>query len=76
MQTDTTSIPFNIVNVSWENTWTIPTYINWKLEEITIELWNIIGTNIELLTDLPNDTQIILSDLTNFNSQSQTLITQ
>jgi multidrug resistance efflux pump len=76
MQTDTTSIPFNIVNVSWKNIGTIPTYTNWKLEEITIELWNIIGTNIEILTELPTDTEIILSDLTNFNPQSQTLITQ
>jgi hypothetical protein len=38
-----------------------------SIKKISVVLWTLRGNRIEILSDLPNGAQIILSDLKNFN---------
>lgn len=66
-------LPFDLVSISGENKWTIDTFKDWKLEKLEVELWKIEGSNVEVLSNIPSDIQIITTDLENFNELNQTL---
>ena len=67
------SIPFNLVDVSEDDTWTINTLNNGVLETVEVSLWKISGSNIDILNELPHDIQVITTSLKNYNPKLQTL---
>ena len=66
-------LPLDIVTVDWDNSWTINVLKNWKNETLKIDLWKIEWNNVEVLSEIPEDTKIIITDLKNFNKLTQTL---
>jgi len=68
------SIPFNLVDVTGDNMWTINILQDWKLELLEVSLGKISGTNIEILNSIPSDTQVITTNLSTYNPNIQTLI--
>jgi len=66
------SIPFNLVDVTTDDKGTINTLNEWKLELIEVSLGKISGNNIEILSEIPVDTQVITTNLTNYNPNIQT----
>ena len=41
----------------------------WKLDKLEVELWDVYGKFIEIKTPLEKDTEIILNDVSNFDSE-------
>ena len=68
------SIPFNLVDVTGDDMWTINILQDWKLELLEVSLGEISGTNIEILNSIPNETQVITTNLSTYNPKIQTLI--
>lgn len=71
-------IPINSVNIlETNNDGTKRAEIqvfNWeKIEKKIVELWEVYATQIELLTKLPAETQIILNDTSAYNKEKQVL---
>lgn len=72
-ETVNVSIPFNLVNVSKDDTGTINILNDGALETVEVSLWKISGSNIDILNELSPDLQIITTNLRNYNPKIQTL---
>jgi hypothetical protein len=66
-------LPLDYITIEGDNLWSVNYYSSGKLEEIEISLWNIEWNNIEILSPLPSDLEIVITDLSNYNSLTQTL---
>jgi hypothetical protein len=69
------NLPLNIINVTWDDIWSINTIVDGSLQEVEVTLWKISGNNIEILSQLDDNIQIIVTDMTNFNPNTQILNT-
>jgi hypothetical protein len=67
------TLPLNIIDVTWDDIWTINTLVEGVLEKVEVTLWKISGNNIEILSQLDNNIQIIVTDMINFNPNTQKL---
>ncbi len=67
------NIPLNIIDVTWDDIWTINTLVEGVLQKVEVTLWKISGNNIAILSPLDNNIQIIITDMTNFNPNTQKL---
>jgi hypothetical protein len=67
------NIPLNIIDVTWDDIWTINTLVEGVLQKVEVTLWKISGNNIAILSPLDNNIQIIITDMTNFNPKTQKL---
>lgn len=66
-------IPLNSVTIVEEWIWKIQTYKNWEIKTQEVKLWNIYWKNIEIYTQLDSDIDIILTDVSRYNNETQTL---
>ncbi len=48
---------------------------SWALEKYTIELWKVRGDKVEILNKVPSSLDIVVTDVSNFDSQKFKLIT-
>lgn len=66
-------LPVNSVTVlhseDSKKIWEIKVLKNAKIEALKVELWEVFWKNIEIKTELEENLQIILSDVTNFNEE-------
>jgi len=68
------NLPLNVIDIVWDDIWTINTL--WEeniLEVIKVTLWKISGNNIEITSTLPDNIQIITTDMSNYNPSIQKL---
>lgn len=70
---DSILLPIDYITVEWDNLWTINYLDNGELNTMEVSLWKIDWNSIEILTELPTDLELITTDLSNYNSLSQTL---
>lgn len=66
-------IPVLLVETLWKWKWQIKTFSGSQIENKIIEMWNIWGNNIEVLSGLNGDENIILSEIQNFDSEKYAL---
>ena len=66
-------LPLDIITVEWDNSWTINILKDWKKEILKVDLSKIEWNNVEILSEIKEDTEIIITDLKNFNELTQTL---
>lgn len=60
-------IPVFVVETLWDSKWQVRTFSGGIVETKIVDLWKIWGNNIELLSGLQADDQLILSELDNFD---------
>lgn len=65
-------LPLDIITIEWDNYWTINILKDWKKEILKVNLSKIDWNNVEILSKIPKETQIIITDLKNFNQLTQT----
>ena len=68
-------VPLQIVEIWENNKGVINTFVDGKIDTIDVDLWKIEGNNVEILTSIQDSTQIITTDIWNFNAKNQTLTT-
>jgi frataxin-like iron-binding protein CyaY len=73
-QIDKLTLPLNIVHPLEMNQGYIYVLVDGKPEILNIELGKTRWDQIEILSEIPNDTQIITNDITNYNPSIHTLI--
>ena len=69
-------LPINAVRIIAEGQGKIETLVDGKIVTQEVRLGAMYGGNVEVFTDLPADTQVVLSDVTEYNSETQKLITE
>ena len=62
-----TLVPVNIIKVISDSKWILNIYNDWIIEEKELELGEVWWEYIEILSDLPDDLDIITSDISNFD---------
>lgn len=59
-----------VLHSQWnKKIWEINIFKWWKLDKLEVELWDVYGKFIEIKTPLEKDTEIILNDVSNFDSE-------
>ena len=59
-----------VLHSQWDKKiWEINIFKWWKLDKVEVELWDVYGKFIEIKTPLEKDTEIILNDVSNFDSE-------
>ena len=59
-----------VLHSQWDKKiWEINIFKWWKLDKLEVELWDVYGKFIEIKTPLEKDTEIILNDVSNFDSE-------
>lgn len=77
---DSIALPLSSMNIVSENEWEI--FVLWRSGAIfvpvrkTVKLWSFRGDSIEILTSLPPSSEIIMSNLTNYDPTKQVLVKQ
>lgn len=69
-------LPINAVRIIAEGQGKIETLVDGKIVTHNVQLGAMYGGNVEVFTDLPADTQVVLSDVTQYNSETQKLVTE
>ncbi len=69
-------LPINAVRIIAEGQGKIETLVDGKIVTHDVQLGAMYGGNVEVFTDLPADTQVVLSDVTQYNSETQKLVTE
>ena len=69
-------LPINAVRIIAEGQGKIETLVDGKIVTRDVQLGAMYGGNVEVFTDLPADTQVVLSDVTEYNSETQKLVTE
>ena len=63
-------LPINAVRIIAEGQGKIETLVDGKIVTRDVQLGAMYGGNVEVFTDLPADTQVVLSDVTEYNSEN------
>ena len=73
VQPEVIILPITAIEILSEQSGRIPTWRDKTLIWLPVELGKIWGNSIEILTEVPVDTDIILTNLQNFDPNSSTL---
>ena len=64
-----------VLHSQWnKKIWEINIFKWWKLDKLEVELWDVYGKFIEIKTPLEKDTEIILNDVSNFDSEKSSQV--
>lgn len=73
LQKGNTIVPINAVNIVDNNRGQIYLWNGTSLEVKTVVLGNIYGNGIEVIDELPQEMELVVSDLSNYDPESMTL---
>ncbi len=68
------SIPLQVVEIEEDNVWFINTLVDWKSQKVEVQLWKIDGNNVEILSTISDDIEIITTEIKNYNDKIQKLV--
>ena len=66
-------LPLEIIEITWDNLWFINILKDWNSSKLDVELWKINWKNVEVLSWLTEEIDVIITDLWNYNSLTQSL---
>lgn len=66
-------VPMDVVRVLSERKGEIQAYANGETKGIEIELGRIVGSSVEILSDIPEGTQIVMTNLSNYDPKKSFL---
>ncbi len=66
-------LPLSAVKLIGKNRGTIYTLVNWLPQQVSVELWQVWWDKIEVTSDLPSETIVILTDMSNFDPAVNTI---
>jgi len=66
-------IPLNVVSILRRNEWLVNSWNNNEIEPIKVNFWKVWWANVEIRNDLDPDTVLVISDIKNFNPNTQEL---
>ncbi len=69
----TLKLPVDLIEIQSDNIWSLNILLDWKLSTVNVELWKIENNNIQILSKLDENIQIIVTDMKNYNSTTDTL---
>lgn len=66
-------LPTDLIKILSERRGEIQTIKDGQLSHVEVDLGNIVGSSVEILTDVPKDTTVILNNVSNFDSKKSEL---
>lgn len=62
-------LPINIIKILPESRWIINILDNWKIKELSVDLWKTYWDKIEVVSEIDKNLNIITNDISNYNSE-------
>lgn len=76
LKSDFPLLPINSVKIDGENTWYLNILKDWKIENLEVNFWENYLDFIEIKTKIPENTKIILNDVSNYDQKKFILKTK